>query len=102
MYASIRKYKTDAPGLVIPLIRNEFLPLIKALPGFVNYFLIESEADSSDMTTVSIFESKEGAIASSKLAAEWIQNKDFVKHLMFAPEITSGEVKATSMTVVPH
>ena len=43
MYASIRKYKTDAPGLVIPFVRNEFLPLIKTIPGFVCYYLISSD-----------------------------------------------------------
>ena len=102
MYASIRKYKTDAPGIIIPLIRNEFLPIIKSIPGFVSYYLISSETDSNDMTTVSIFDSKDGAVASSKLAAEWIKNSDFMKYLLIAPEITAGEVNASVIAEIQH
>lgn len=100
MYASIRKYKTDAPGLIIPLVRNEFLKTIKKLPGFVNYYVISSERDSNEIVTVSIFEDKEGAMASNKLAAEWIKKRDMEKHFIVIPEITSGEVNVTSVEII--
>jgi hypothetical protein len=102
MYVSIRKYKTDASGLIIPIVKNEFLSIIKNVPGFINYYLISSESDSGDLTTVSIFESKEGALASDKLAAEYAKESDLVKHLFAAPEIVAGEVKVTSEVPVHH
>ncbi len=102
MYASIRTYKTDAPGLIIPVVRKEFLSIIKQVPGFVSYYLIASDRDGNEITTVSIFESKESAFASNKLAAEWIKTNDMLKHLIMAPEITSGLVSVSSEMSVPH
>ena len=102
MYASIRMYKTDAPGLIIPIVRRDFLPIIKNVPGFINYYLIASDRDGNEITTVSIFESKESALASDKLAADWIKKNDMLKHLIMAPEISSGIVSVSSEVNVPH
>ena len=102
MYASIRKYKTDAPGIIIPIIRNEFLPMIKSIPGFISYYLISSETDSNDMTTVSIFETKDGALASGRMASDWVKNSDLLKFLIAVPEFTAGEVNASILAEVHH
>ena len=64
----------------------------------MNYYLIQADRDSNEITTVSIFDTKEHALASDKVAAEWIIKNDLSKYLVTVPEITSGEVKVTSET----
>src|SRR6187549_2105749 len=96
MFASIRKYSTDAPGLIIPRVRNEFLPIIQQVPGFIGYYLITSERDSNEVTSISIFDSKESAVASNKLAMDWIKSTDISKHFLSRPEITAGDVNVSA------
>ena len=96
MFASIRMYRTDKPGLVLPLVKREWLSVIKNVPGFINYYLIQADRDSNEITTVSIFDTKEHALDSDKVAAEWLRNNDMIKYMVTVPEITSGEVKVTS------
>jgi hypothetical protein len=90
MYASIRKYKTDSAAEVTRLVNEEFIPRIKNLPGFLAYYLVGT--GEGFMASVSVFETKDGAEESNKMAASWV--KESLSGLMGPVEITAGEAVA--------
>lgn len=94
MYASIRRYKTDSAAEVTRLVNEGFVPRIKSLPGFLAYYVIDT--GEGMMASVSVFETKDGAEESNKVAASWV--KESLPGLLGPPEITAGEAVA-HMTV---
>jgi quinol monooxygenase YgiN len=72
MYIAIRRLKLQ-PGLVDEAIRrieDGFVPLISAMPGFVDYIVMRAGEDGG--VTISVFEMQEQAEESNRRAAEWI------------------------------
>jgi hypothetical protein len=93
MYAVIRRYQFDpsASEALDRNLRETLVPLLKDVPGFVTYYWLNSGAGSG--ASLSVFDSKEGAEASVRAAANFVQ-----QHLsginMSKPEILEGEVQA--------
>jgi hypothetical protein len=94
MHIIIRKYrKVDSPKEITRFVNESFLPLISKVAGFVAYYGIETGEDS--WTSVSVFETPEGAEESNRVAAENIQNNpDLARLVKSKPEITAGSVGA--------
>jgi hypothetical protein len=93
MYAVIRKYQFDpsASEAVDRKLRENFVPLLKDVPGFVTYYWLNSGEGFG--ASLSVFDNKEGAEESVRVAANFVQ-----QHLsgltMSKPEILEGEVQA--------
>lgn len=63
------------------------VPILKAYPGFRGYYLVNCGNDT--ITSVSMFDSPEAALASGHEAAAWVRaNIDEAQ----TPEVTGGEV----------
>ena len=93
MYASIRRYKikTGEKAKLNRLVKDEFVPLISGLPGFVDYYGIDAGADN--WASISVFETRAGAEESNKIASGWVRTN--VADLIVGPvEITAGDVVA--------
>lgn len=95
MYAVIRRY-TLTPGGARELsqrVEREFIPILKSVPGFVNYMIMEggTEWGRDVLATVSIFDNKEGAEESVKRAAKWV-GENLTEFAPSQPVITAGEV----------
>ncbi len=91
MYAAIRRYNAYQ-GSAEELVRRVnagFIPMISQQPGFIAYYGVDP-GDGSIMT-VSIFEDKAGADASSRLAQDWIR-QNLSSMIKNAPVIVTGEV----------
>lgn len=88
MYAIIRRYRTSSIKEVVQRIKKDFLSVIASAPGFVAYYVVDES--NGVQTSISIFESREYAEYSNKLAAYWV--KEHADFLLNTPEITSGEV----------
>jgi hypothetical protein len=88
MHVSIRKYKTDSAPAVTRLVNEEFVALIDKIPGFLAYYLVDTA--EGVLASVSIFETKEGAEESNRVAAGWV--KEGLSVLLGRAEITAGEV----------
>jgi hypothetical protein len=52
------------------------------------------------MSSISLFETSEQAVASTDLVKKWITDGDFASALPNAPKITSGKLVAHSDTIV--
>lgn len=92
MYAVIRRWNIkDISDLdeIVRLAQEGFVPLIKQVPGFVAYHLVN--AGNNTVVTFSLFHDKAGAEQSTRTAASWVQ-QNLAQYVQGTPEVTSGEV----------
>jgi hypothetical protein len=94
MYATIRRYEdvTD-PAEAGRRVSEDFVPLIKEIPGFIAYYWID--AGDGVMASTSVFEDRAGARASTEKAAEWVQ-ENIASLLPNPPLVVAGEVVASA------
>ena len=64
-----------------------FVPLLRDLPGFRNYYLLDGGQDV--LISIRVFNSADEALASNEIAAEWMRDNvmEFVKGM---PEVMAG------------
>jgi hypothetical protein len=96
MFATIRRYspKNGAVNrasveLLRRQINHEFLPVIKKIPGFRGYYVVN--VDNRELLTLSLSETMEGLAESSRCAAEYTLRNPLVYELG-RPEVIEGEV----------
>ena len=91
MYAAIRRYQVD-PGSVAEITRrvqNGFVPLIRQVPGFVDYYLVD--AGNGTVVSLSVYTDRGGEEESVRLAAEFVRQQ--LTDLILNPaEVMAGEV----------
>lgn len=96
MYAVIRRYNIH-PGSsehVLQKVNAEFVGKISQLPGFVSYHVID--AKDNTIVSVSVFDSKESADESTRLATEWVR-ANLHHQIRTAPVITAGDVAVANI-----
>jgi len=95
MHAAVRIYQVD-PGSVDEfkrLVNETFLPIIKEAPGFQAYYSLDT--GDGRIASVSVFDDRAGAEASTKMAADHIIRKNMASVAPIPPEVLEGEVFAT-------
>ena len=100
MHVTIRRYDdvdTTRMNELVSKVDETYVPQIRELPGFLGYFLIET--DKGILSSISLFETSEQAEESAKLVKNWISDENFGRALPNAPKITSGKVLAHSKGV---
>ena len=104
MYATIRRYTLkdpskgkDAFASLKPRIENNFTPKLHDVPGFHCYYVLTS--NDRELVTVSIFETRDGAQESTRLAAEF-NRTDPLKDQLQTPEIIEGGLIVTKEAAV--
>jgi hypothetical protein len=101
MHATIRRYDGVDQNRIVELTgkANETLiPKLSKLPGFKGYFMIE--AGNGVVSSLGLFETREQADESEKLAASWIRDERLETAIPNPPKVTSGEV-VTHQNAVP-
>jgi hypothetical protein len=90
MYATTRRYEgvTD-PAEAAKRVKEGFVPLIKNIPGFVDYYFID--AGGGVMFSTGIFEDKAAADQSNKAAADWVRD-NIASLIPNPPQTTQGSV----------
>jgi len=71
MHAVIRRYRVRL-GTVEQAARYAekwFVPLVRKLPGFVTYYLLDAGNDT--LASIGLFESIDGAESAAQLARDW-------------------------------
>jgi hypothetical protein len=93
MYAVIRQYQFDpsASEELDRKIRETLVPLLKEVSGFATYYWLNSGAGFG--ASLSVFDSREGAEASVRAAANFVQ-QELSGITISKPEILAGEVQA--------
>jgi hypothetical protein len=91
MYAAIRRYTIQGTTAEEVARRAEdgIVPTLREVPGFLAYYIVGAAGDT--VATVSVFETREAAEESTRLATDWVKRNlaPFVPH---PPQITTGEV----------
>ncbi len=90
-YLAIRQYQL-APGHTMEelsaLVARGFLPILEQVPGFLEYFLVET---SGGVLSISVFADQAGAEESTRRAAGWIQ-QNLTGFFTGPPTTTTGRV----------
>jgi hypothetical protein len=92
MYATVRRYEgvTDTHE-VARLVNEGFLPIIREIPGFVDYYF--GDAGDGAMISTSIFEHPSGEEESNWRAGQFV-GQHLSPLMPNPPHITAGEVVA--------
>ena len=101
MFATIRRYDGVEQNRTTELtskVNETLVPKLNKLPGFVGYYLIE--AGNGVFSSLSLFETREQAMESTKFVATWIREEKLDTILPNEPKITSGQVVAHSDRVL--
>jgi hypothetical protein len=63
------------------------VPLLRDLPGFRSYYLLDGEPDV--LISIRVFDSADEALASNEIATNWLRNNvlEFIKGM---PEVMAG------------
>ncbi|HVJ16877.1 MAG TPA: antibiotic biosynthesis monooxygenase [Polyangiaceae bacterium] len=91
MHAAIRHYKlnADASAEFNRKVIEGFVPIVSAVKGFVSYRAIE--ADNGSWTSISVFETRESADESVRLAADFV--RQYLRPLIASgPDVIEGTV----------
>ncbi|HME25614.1 MAG TPA: antibiotic biosynthesis monooxygenase [Acetobacteraceae bacterium] len=91
MFTIIRKFSLTrgSVGEVARRVQDSFVPLLRDLPGFREYILLDGGPDV--LISIRVFDSADEALASNEIAATWIRNNvlEFTKGM---PEVMAGNV----------
>ena len=101
MFATIRRYDGVEQNRTTELtskVNETLVPKLNKLPGFVGYYLID--AGNGVFSSLSLFETREQAMESTKFVATWIREEKLDTILPTEPTITSGQVVAHSDRVL--
>jgi hypothetical protein len=90
-YLATRQYQL-APGRTMEelaaLVESGFLPILEQVPGFLEYFLVET---SGGAQSISVFTDPAGAEESPRRAADWVQ-QNLADFFAGPPTVTTGSV----------
>ncbi|MFD7389022.1 hypothetical protein ACFV46_11195 [Streptomyces sp. NPDC059852] len=94
MYAVVRRYEgvTD-PAEAGRRVKEEFVPLLRQVPGFVAYYWVD--ASDGVMLSTGVFQDRAGAEESTRRAGDFVRER-LAELLPQPPLVTAGEVVAHS------
>ena len=97
MFIAIRKYRVrrGASAEWAQRVRDGFVPLLREMPGFRGYHLLDGGPDV--LIAISMFDSADEAVMSNERAAGWVRNNvmEFARGM---PEVMVGDVLITEVT----
>jgi hypothetical protein len=95
MYATVRRYDgVSDTSEVARLVNEGFLPIIREIEGFVDYYLVDG--GDGVLISTSIFEDPSGEEESNWRAGEFV-GQHLTPLLPNPPHITAGEVVANTV-----
>jgi hypothetical protein len=100
MFTIVRRFRL-ARGSAEEVARRvnvSFVPLLRELPGFREYYLIEGGPNV--LVSIRVFDSADEAFASNEIAANWMRDNvlEFVKGM---PEVMAGNVLVAEAKTAP-
>jgi hypothetical protein len=100
MFVTIRRYSPQNGAInkaslevLRRQLRDEFLPSLRKISGFTGYYVLN--VGDRELVTLSLCESKEGSVESSRCSAEYTFRNPLVYELG-RPEVIEGEVLTSS------
>jgi hypothetical protein len=90
MHAAIRTYRVTDIDALVSRVEDEFVERVKAIDGFVGYYVIDGGDGTAASVTVG--ETEQAVEESTSRAADWVRESaaDLIEG---APQVTAGEVR---------
>jgi hypothetical protein len=100
MHGVLRHYTLEPKNVteVIRRVAEGGVPIIKAIPGFVSYGILD--AGQGHLVTYSVYESKPSTEESTKKAAAWVK-ENLASMLSTPPRVVQGELRLREMKEPP-
>jgi hypothetical protein len=96
MFAITRTYGVSDVEELSELVREEFLPVVQTVPGFVAYYVVDHEDGTA--SSVTICEDRTGIAESTSRAAAWVEER--VSDLITTgPVLVTGTVTAEATSL---
>jgi hypothetical protein len=102
MFVTIRRYSPKNGSInkaslevLRRQLRDEFVPSLRKISGFAGYYVLN--VGDRELITLSLCESKEGSVESSRCSAEYTLRNPLVYELG-RPEVIEGEVLTSSQS----
>ena len=91
MFTIVRRFRLTRGSAeeVARLVRGSFVPLLRELPGFREYYLLDGGPDV--LISIRVFDSADEALASNEIAANWMRD-NVLEHVKGMPEVMAGNV----------
>jgi hypothetical protein len=97
LFTTVSKFRLTrgSAGEVARRAQESFVPLLRGLPGFRDYYLLDGGPDV--LISIRVFDSAGEALASNEIAADWLRDNvlEFVKGM---PEVMAGLVLVAEAT----
>jgi hypothetical protein len=90
MHAAVRKYQVTDVDALVTRVEAEFVPRVKAVDGFVGYYVIDGGDGTA--TSVTVGETEAAVDESIQLARDWVQ-ESVTDLIASPPDVTAGEVR---------
>ena len=95
MYVQVARYRLGKKSAaeLVPKIEEGNLPVMREVPGFVEYYALR--VGESEVASVAVFRDRSGVVEAEERLGEWIQRT--VEEFDITPgEVTEGEVLVTT------
>jgi hypothetical protein len=94
MYATIRRYEARDVSELSRRVQEEFVPMVRDIPGFIGYYVVDG--GDGKIASITVCEDSAGVEESNRRAAEWVGGGSVSDYLQSGPEVLAGEVTASS------
>jgi hypothetical protein len=98
MYTAIRMYTTSDAAEVAKRVQGEFLPMMRDLPGFVGYYIVD--AGDGRIASITVCDDQAGVEESTKRASAWVQER-LASLITSGPEVLMGNTTVSETAGIP-
>jgi hypothetical protein len=88
MYTAIRTYTTSDSAELARRVQEEFLPLVRDIPGFVGYYVVDG--GDGRVASITVTQDQAGVDESAKRAASWVQER-LAELITSGPDVVAGD-----------
>lgn len=95
MYTAVRTYTTSDAAELARRVQAEFIPMVRDLPGFVGYYVVDG--GDGRMASITVCEDEAGVKESNRRAAAWVQER-LAELITDGPNVIAGDTVVSEQT----
>ena len=88
MYTAVRTYTTTDAAELARRVQEEFVPMMRDLPGFIGYYIVDG--GDGQMASITVCENESGVEESNRRAASWVQER-LAELITDGPHVIAGD-----------
>jgi hypothetical protein len=99
MYTAIRIYTTSDAAELAKRVQEEFVPMMRELPGFVGYYVVD--AGDGRIASITVCNDRAAVEESTRRAADWVRERLGGLITSGTPEVLMGDTTVSETAGVP-